>query len=100
MRGIEAYTFVLPAIDCYRDTEFKYTIDDSALQRHLDKYADMLKGRDDVDDLAQLKQAAVDGAEKYDELVASGDRTAYCKFAVERYGPTGDIYRGLVVEKK
>lgn len=98
VRAIESYTFVHPAVGCYRDTKVKITTDDRALARHLDKYSKMFG--DNPGDLKQMKKAAVRGAASSEKLIADRGREAYCKLALARYGSRGSLYKGLVVEKR
>jgi hypothetical protein len=95
LKAIEAYTFVLPAIDCHRDTDLNITTNSAALQKLLRDASASL-----ADDQAdEMEAAAVKGAKAYERSVAGKGRQAYCRTAYQRYGPSGSVYRGLVVAK-
>jgi hypothetical protein len=95
LKAIEAYTFVLPAIDCYRDTDLKVTTSSVALQKLLRDASASL-----ADDQAdEMKTAAVKGAEAYERMVTGTGRQAYCRNVYQRYGPRGSVYKGLIIAK-
>jgi hypothetical protein len=96
LQAIEIYTFVLPAIDCYRTTGVKFTTDQKALGDLLERWPD--KTSDKQSD--RLKDAAVRGAAQYDKMVAKVGRQKFCETVVRRYGPKGTVLRGLVIEKR
>jgi hypothetical protein len=95
LKAIEAYAFVLPAIDCYRDTNVNVTTKSAALQKLLRDASASL-----ADDQAEdMKAAAMKGAKAYDRSVAAKGRQAYCETVRRNYGPNGSVYRGLVGAK-
>jgi len=96
LQAIEIYTFVLPAIDCYRTTGAKFTTNQKALSDLLSKASGNMSDRQ----AGQLKNAAVRGVAQYDKMVATAGRQTFCETAVKRYGPKGTVLRGLMVEKR
>ena len=96
LKAIETYTFVLPAIDCYRTSSLKYTTNDKALNNLLSTAFKNLSNSQ----LPQSKKAAAQGAAKYDKMVATVGKQGFCAMAVKRYGPKGTVVRGLVVERR
>lgn len=96
LKAIEAYTFVLPAIDCYRHTKLSITTDTKALEKLLKAATAALS----ESQLGAMKGAAVQGAKQHDDLVAKRGKQAYCETVLGRYGPKGKIFRGLVIAKR
>lgn len=95
LRHIETYTFVLPAIDCYRDTASRVTTDRRALSRLIDGTAKLAEK-----DGTAMKAAATRGARRYEALVGWWGRAAYCKRVVREFGPRGTVHKGLIVDKR
>lgn len=95
LKAIEAYTFVLPAIDCYRDTTQEITTSQKALQQLLRIASDSLRD----DQVEEMTAAASKGAKAYERLIASNGREAYCKTINQKYGSKGTVFRGLVIAK-
>ena len=87
----EIYTFVLPAIDCHRTTDVNITTDEVALNEMLGAAL----ASPDEGDAEALKQAAVNGAELYETVVAEHGKQAYCGFVRDHFGPAGSIAKNL-----
>lgn len=87
--------FVLPAIDCYRTSELRITINHKALDRLLKTASGSLRD----DQVADMKAAAVRGAKAHERMKASKGQDYYCRTVSNRYGPRGSVYRGLVIAK-
>ena len=96
LKDVETYMFVLPAIDCHRDTSVKITTVQTALKKLLERVSDAL-GDDDV---GLIKAAALKGTNRYELMVTLGDRENYCGTVLRRFGPSGTDRRGLVQEKR
>lgn len=96
LQAIEIYTFVLPAIDCYRTTEVKFTTNQKALKDILSTAFDSLPDHQ----MGRTKDAAVRGAAQYEKMVAQVGKQGFCTTVVRRYGPKGTVFRGLMIEKR
>jgi hypothetical protein len=96
LQAIEIYTFVLPAIDCYRTTKIKFTTDQDALKVLLSRWPEKTSDKES----GRLKDAAVRGAVQYDKMIGTVGKQKFCETVVRRYGPKGSVLRGLLIEKR